>query len=133
MAYTLTFLDHRLYQCLSFDADIKFPDYSEYTKKFWILKEYAKTSSKISLGEKGENPSVKTNSSYSIEKSFRDDGELVVELIQNIKFSDNFDYFAKAEIQETEDEELEAIFSEIKASDFDVSKIKELFHDCFEQ
>ena len=57
----------------------------------------------------------------------------MVELIQNIKFSDDFDYFAKAEIQETEDEELEAIFSEIKASDFDVSKIKELFHDCFEQ
>ena len=57
----------------------------------------------------------------------------MVELIQHIKFSDDFDYFAKAEIQETEDQELEAIFSEIKASDFDVNKIKELFHDCFEQ
>ena len=52
---------------------------------------------------------------------------MVVELIQNIKFSDDFNYFAEAEIEETGDEELDEILSDIKSSNFNADKIRELF------
>ena len=42
MPYTVKFLDDKLYQSLSFDADMKFPNASDYTKKIWVLKEYKK-------------------------------------------------------------------------------------------
>jgi len=118
MSYTVTFLDHKLYQSICFDADIKFPDISEYSKKIWILKEYKKADGELDLTETNtEDKFVKTHSSYSIEKSFKGD-ELVVELIENIKFSDNFNYFAEAKIEEeTGDKELDQILSSIKKAE----------------
>ena len=80
MSYTVTFLNQKLYRSISFDADIKFPDISEYAKKIWVLKEYRKADGEVDLVEKqSETKSPKTYSSFSIEKSFRGD-ELVVEL-----------------------------------------------------
>jgi len=119
MSYTVTFLNQKLYRSISFDADIKFPDISEYAKKIWVLKEYRKADGEVDLVEKQpETKSPKTYSSFSIEKSFRGD-ELVVELIENIKFSDNFDYFSKAELEkDTGDEELDNILSYIKKSEY---------------
>jgi hypothetical protein len=117
MSLTIVFLDHKLYQSISFDADIKFPNSSEYAKKIWTLKEYKKADGKVDLAETtSEKDFYKTNSSYSIQKSFKGD-ELVVELIENIKFSDNFDYFSKAETEETGDEELDQILSSIKEAE----------------
>ena len=75
---------------------------------------------------KEKEDKVKTFSSFSIEKSFEDD-ELVVELVENIKFFDDFDYFAKAEIEETGDEELDALLNEVKLSDFNKRKIIDAF------
>tara|TARA_R100000152_G_C6765927_1_gene190786 strand:- start:867 stop:1349 length:483 start_codon:yes stop_codon:yes gene_type:complete len=127
MPYTITFPDRKLYQSLSFDADIKFPQLSEYTKKFWVLREYQKTGAEAFLSKaKEKDNKVKTFSSFSIEKSFEDD-ELVVELVENIKFFDDFDYFAKAEIEETGDEELDALLNEVKLSDFNKRKIIDAF------
>jgi hypothetical protein len=127
MPYTVTFLDQKLYQSLSFDADMKFTDASEYVKKVWILKEYKKAGGDLDLTQREEEkPFSKTSSSYELQKSFKGD-ELVVELIQNIKFSDDFNYFAEAEIEETGDEELDKTLSEIKSSKFNVDRIRELF------
>tara|TARA_R100000734_G_C3289249_1_gene81335 strand:- start:51 stop:518 length:468 start_codon:yes stop_codon:yes gene_type:complete len=120
MPYTVKFLDNKLYQSLSFDADMKFPDFSDYTKKIWVLKEYKKENGDIEIleGEQKEEEAKFSHSSYSLNKSFKND-ELVVELIQSFTVSDNFDFFAKAEIdQETGDEELDDMLREIKESDF---------------
>ena len=119
MPYTLTFLNQKLYRSISFDADIKFPNISEYAKKIWALKEYRKANGEVDLVEKGfENKLPKTYSSFSIAKSFKGD-ELVVELIENIKFSDSFDYFSKAELeQDTGDKELDNILSYINKSEY---------------
>ena len=127
MPYTVTFLDQKLYQSLSFDADIKFIEASEYAKKIWVLKEYTKAGGDVDL-TKGEDRKLfsKTYSSYELQKSFKGD-ELIVELIQNVNFSDEFDYFAEAEIKETGDEELDKTLSEIKSSNFNSDKIRELF------
>ena len=127
MPYTITFLDQKLYQSLSFDADMKFTEASEYAKKVWVLKEYTKEGGDLDLtkGEDGK-PFFKTYSSYEFQKSFKGD-ELIVELIQNVNFCDEFDYFAEAEIKETGDEELDKTLSEIKSSEFSVDKIIELF------
>ena len=78
MPYTVTFLDNKLYQSLSFDADIKFPEASIYAKKIWCLKEYKKQGQLIELseGEKKEKPPL-SSPSYSINKHFKND-ELVV-------------------------------------------------------
>ena len=53
MPYTVTFLDQKLYQSLSFDADMKFTDASEYAKKVWVLKEYKKAGGDLDLTERG--------------------------------------------------------------------------------
>ena len=53
MPYTLTFLNQKLYRSISFDADIKFPNISEYAKKIWALKEYRKADGEVDLVEKG--------------------------------------------------------------------------------
>jgi len=127
MPYIVTFLDQKLYQSLSFDADMKFTDASEYVKKVWILKEYKKAGGDLDLTQREEEKTFsKTYSSYELQKSFKGD-ELVVELVQNIKFSDDFNYFAEAEIEETGDEELDETLSEIKSSNFNSDKIRELF------
>jgi hypothetical protein len=121
MPYTVKFLDNKLYQSLSFDADMKFPDSSDYTKKIWVLKEYKKGKGDIEIfeGERKEEEAKFSHSSYSLNKSFKND-ELVVELIQSFTVSDNFDFFAKAEIdQETGDEELDNMLRKIQESDFD--------------
>ena len=57
MPYTVKFLDNKLYQSLSFDADMKFPDFSDYTKKIWVLKEYKKENGDIEILE-GEQKEV---------------------------------------------------------------------------
>ena len=118
MPCTITFLNQKLYQSISFDADIKFPNISEYAKKIWVLKEYKTANGEFDLTEKKpENKFSRTHSSYSIEKSFKGD-ELVVSLIENIKFSDNFNYFSEAGAEEdTGDEELDEILSHIKESE----------------
>jgi len=127
MPYTVTFLDDKLRQSLSFDADMQFPEASEYSKKVWVLKEYRKAGGEVDLGESNlRDQYSRTHSSYSIQKSFKGD-ELVVELIENIQFSDNFNYFAEAEIEETGEEELDRFLNEIKASDFKMEKIAEIF------
>ena len=119
MSCNITFLNQKLYQSISFDADIKFPDISEYAKKIWVLKEYKKADGELDLTEThSKNKFSRTHSSYSIEKSFKGD-ELVVELIENLEFSDNFDYFSEAGAEEdTGEEELNRILSYIKGSEF---------------
>ena len=58
MPCTITFLNQKLYQSISFDADIKFPNISEYAKKIWVLNEYKKANVEFDLTEKNQ----KTNS-----------------------------------------------------------------------
>ena len=125
MYFNVAFLDEKLYQSLSFDADIKFPEDSLYSKKIWVLKEYKKEGGELHLSESEEKEtSLKTNISYSLEKTFKVD-ELIVELVKNLRFTDDFDYFAQAEIEgETGDEELDAILAMIKDSDFNETIIK---------
>jgi hypothetical protein len=121
MPYTVKFLDNKMYQSLSFDADMKFPEASDYTKKIWVLKEYKKQKGEIELleGEKLEEDTKFSHSSYSLNKYFKED-ELVVELIQSFRVSDDFDFFAKAELnQDTGDEELDDMLRKIKEADFD--------------
>jgi hypothetical protein len=119
MPLTVSFLDQKLYQSISFDADIKFPNISEYAKKIWVLKEYKKADGELDLSEQPSHKGLsKTYSSYSIEKSFKGD-ELVVELREVVQFSDNFDYFSEAKTEEaTGEEELDKILSYIKGSEF---------------
>ena len=134
MPYTVTFLNDKLHQSLSFDADIKFPNASIYAKKIWSLKEYKKQGESIELieGERQEKPPL-TQSSYSINKYFEND-ELVVELLQSFSVSDDFDFFTKAELEkETGDEELDEILLKINESDFDESVIKAFILDSLLQ
>jgi|TARA_B100000085_G_scaffold284720_1_gene318554 hypothetical protein len=127
MPYTVTFLDDKLRQSLSFDADMQFPEASEYTKKVWVLKEYRKAGGDLDLSERSSDLVFeKTHSSYSLHKSFQGD-ELVVELVQSIKFFDDFDYFSEAEIEVTGEEELDDLLNQIKASEFKMEKIAEIF------
>ena len=134
MPYTVTFLDDKLYQSLSFDADIKFPEASVYAKKIWCLKEYKKQEGLIELSEgekKEERPS--SHSSYSLKKYFKND-ELVVELLQSFAVSDNFDFFTKTELEkETGDPELDKTLLQIDESDFDESVIKAFILDSILQ
>ena len=126
MYFNVAFLDEKLYQSLSFDADMKLPEASLYSKKIWILKEYKKEGGNLHLSESEERPiSFKPNVSYSLKKTFSGD-ELIVELVTEHRFSEHFDYFAKAEIKEGEtgDEELDTILVSIKDSDFDEKIIK---------
>jgi hypothetical protein len=127
MPHIVKFLDYKLYQSLGFDADMKFPEGSEYAKKIWVLKEYKKSKGQLDLTEGFEGLEEKsfsrTHSSYSIAKSF-DGDELIVELIENIKFIDDFDYFSKADLEEeTGEEELDKILLSIKESDFNPAVI----------
>lgn len=134
MPYTITFLNDKLHQSLSFDADIKFPNASIYAKKIWSLKEYKKQGESIELteGERQEKPPL-SQSSYSINKYFEND-ELVVELLQSFSVSDDFDFFTKAELEkETGDEELDEILLKINESDFDESVIKAFILDSLLQ
>ena len=134
MPYTVTFLNDKLHQSLSFDADIKFPNASIYAKKIWALKEYKKQGESIELteGERQEKPPL-SQSSYSINKYFEND-ELVVELLQSFSVSDDFDFFTKAELEkETGDEELDEILLKINESDFDESVIKAFILDSLLQ
>ena len=134
MPYTVTFLNDKLHQSLSFDADIKFPNASVYAKKIWSLKEYKKQGESIELieGERQEKPPL-SQSSYSINKYFEND-ELVVELLQSFSVSDDFDFFTKAELEkETGDEELDEILLKINESDFDESVIKAFILDSLLQ
>ena len=125
MPYTLSFLDQKLYTSLSFDADIKFPESSDFVKKFWILKEYKKVSSDLELSEsKGSDKQITSSSSYEIRKRFKGD-ELLVEIVQSLAFCDKFDFFSKADFDlPTGDEELDKMLNDIKDSDFDESVIK---------
>ena len=132
MPYTVEFLDNKLYQSLSFDADIKFQHSSEYAKKIWVLKKYKSQGGKVQLSEAAqeEESTVNKNSSFFLEKSFKND-ELVVELIQHYTFKDDFDFFAKAELEEdTGDQELNEELEKIKKSDFSEQLIKNLIEDC---
>lgn len=130
MSYTVTFLDDKLYQSLSFDADIKFPEASVYAKKIWALKEYKRQGGKVNLSKEEERENAKlSHSSYSLKKSFKND-ELVVELIQSFTISETFNFFSKAFLeQETGDEELDQILLKISQSDFDESVIKAFILD----
>jgi len=135
MPYTVKFLDDKLYQSISFDADMKFPDASDYTKKIWVLKEYKKQQGNVELleGEKPEEEAKFSHSSYSLNKYFQND-ELVVELIQSFTVSDNFDFFAKADLdEETGDEDLDKILCKIGESDFDEQVIKAFILDSLLQ
>ena len=119
MPLTVIFLDQKLYQSISFDADIKFSDISEYAKKIWILKEYKKADGEVDLVEDSSEKSYsKTHSSYSIKKSFKGD-ELVVELRESLKFSDSFDYFSKPKPEKkTNEEELNKILASINEAEY---------------
>ena len=130
MYFNVAFLDEKSYQSLSFDADIKFPQGCLYSKKIWILNQYKKQGGELSLSESEEKPyRLKPTVSYSLEKIFKED-ELIVELVKEHRFSDDFDYFAEAEIEEdTGDEELNAIVSKIKDSGFDQSEIRAFILD----
>jgi hypothetical protein len=134
MPYTVKFLDDKLYQSLSFDADIKFPNASIYAKKIWLLKEYKKQGGLVDLieGEQEEEAKL-SHSSYSLKKYFKND-ELVVELIQSFTVSETFDFFSKAFLeQETGEEELDEILLTINNSDFDESVIKAFILDSLLQ
>ena len=130
MYFNIAFLDEKLCQSLSFDADIKFPQGCLYSKKIWVLNEYKKQGGKLSLSESEEKPyRLKATVSYSLQKIFKED-ELIVELVKDHRFSDDFDYFAEAEIDEySGDEELDLIVSKIKDSGFDQSVIRAFILD----
>ena len=135
MPYTVKFLDNKLYQSISFDADMKYPNALDYTKKIWLLKEYQKQQGNVELleGEKPEEEAKFSHSSYSLNKYFQND-ELVVELIQSFTVSDDFDFFAKADLdKETGDEDLDKILCDIGESDFDESVIKAYILDSLLQ
>ena len=125
MPYTLSFLNQKLYRSLSFDADIKFPESSDFVKKFWILKEYKKVSSDLELSEsKDSDKEMISSSSYEIHKRFQGD-ELIVEIVQSLAFCEEFNYFSKADFDlPTGDEELDKMLTDIKDSDFDESVVK---------
>ena len=128
MPYTVSFLDQKLYQSLSFDADMKFSEASEYARKVWDLKEYKKAGGELDLTEGDDKKTFSgTYSSYELQKSFKGD-ELVVELVQNVKFSDDFNYFSEAEVgEETGEEELDQILSRIKDTKFNSTQNQKLF------
>tara|TARA_R100000742_G_C4273936_1_gene93698 strand:- start:858 stop:1322 length:465 start_codon:yes stop_codon:yes gene_type:complete len=134
MPYTVTFLDDKLYQSLSFDADIKFPEASLYAKKIWALREYKKQGGEVKVSEETKDEEAKlSHSSYSLKKSFKND-ELVVELIQSFTVSETFNFFSKAALEkETGDEELDEILLKISESDFDESVIKAFILDSLLQ
>jgi len=93
MPYTVSFLDRKLHQSLSFDSDIRFPKSCDFVKKYWILKEYKKQGGSIDITEAEEKEKEhKSFSSYEIKKSFKGN-ELVVEIVQSLSFSDGFDFF----------------------------------------
>tara|TARA_R110000787_G_scaffold66655_1_gene149549 strand:- start:9 stop:539 length:531 start_codon:yes stop_codon:yes gene_type:complete len=126
MPYTVSFLDRKLYQSLSFDSDIRFPESCDFIKKFWILKEYKKQGADVTISESQEQKEDgKRHSSYEIQKRFKGD-ELIVEIVQSLIFSDNFDFFAKAEFDlPTGDIELDKILKEIKGLEFNQVAIAE--------
>ena len=130
MPYTVKFLDDKLYQSLSFDADIKFQFCTKYSKKIWILRKYKMQGGSIELSEaKKEIQICNGHSSFSINKSFRND-ELIVEVVQNYTLQDNFDFFEKVELEdETGDKELNEVLAEIKKSDFSETLIKNLLQE----
>mgnify|MGYP003132267572 FL=1 len=135
MPYTVKFLDDKLYQSLSFDADMKFPNASDYTKKIWVLKEYKKQQGDVELleGEKLEEEAKFSHSSYSLNKYFQND-ELVVELIQFNHLTDDFDFFAKADLdKETGDEDLDKVLLKIDESGFAEQVIKAFILDSLLQ
>lgn len=124
MPYIVSFLDRKLYQSLSFDSDMRFPESCDFIKKFWVLKEYKKQGADITISESDEKQEGSQVSTYEIQKRFKDD-ELIVEIIQSFGFSDDFDFFAKAEFDlPTGDNELDEILGGIKESDFNESVIK---------
>lgn len=133
MPYTVKFLDNKLYQSLSFDADIKFQQCTDYAKKIWVLKEYKAQGGEVQLTEAmegdGKEDTSLQRSSFSLRKSFKND-ELVVEVIQHYTFQDNFNFFVKAELDEdTGDKELDRQLAEIKESDFSEQLIKNLIKE----
>ena len=133
MPYIVKFLNDKLHQSLSFDADIKFPDASLYAKKIWCLKEYKKQGEEVELTEGEEKKAPLSSSSYSINKYFKDD-ELVVELLQFFSVSNDFNFFTKADLEkETGDEELDEILLKINESNFDESVIKAFILDSLLQ
>jgi hypothetical protein len=133
MPYIVEFLDDELYRSLSFDADIKFQQGTQYAKKIWVLKKYKSQGGKVDLTdseiENGKD-AVNKCSSYSLKKSFKNN-ELVVEVIQHYTLQDNFDFFSKAELEEdTGDESLNKELAKIKESDFSEQLIKDLIEEC---
>ncbi len=136
MPYTVKFLDKKLYQSLSFDADMKFPNASDYTKKIWVLKKYKSQGGKVELIEfekEKANHTVNKYSSYSLRKSFKND-ELVVEVIQHYTLQDDFDFFCKAELEEdTGDESLNEELAKIKESDFSAPDHQLIFKVIFDK
>lgn len=133
MPYIVKFLNDKLHQSLSFDADIKFPDASLYAKKIWCLKEYKKQGEEVELTEGEEKKAPLSSPSYSINKYFKGD-ELVVELLQSFSVSNDFNFFTKAELEkETGDKELDEILLEISESDFDEGVIKAFILDSLLQ
>jgi hypothetical protein len=131
MPYTVKFLDDKLYQSLSFDADIKFESSTKYSKKIWILKNYKIQGGLLELTEAKEDIHISNgHSSFSINKSFKND-ELIIEVVQNYTFQNNFDFFEKVELDDdTGDEELNKVLAEIKESDFSEHLIKNLIQEC---
>lgn len=131
MPYTVKFLDIKLYQSLSFDSEIKFQQSTEYAKKIWVLKEYKSLGGGVELAKaKIEDDSVNRFSSYSLNKSFKND-ELVIEVIQHYTLQDHFDFFTKAELEEdTGDEDLNKELAKIKESNFSEQLIKNLIEEC---
>jgi len=135
MPYTVEFLDDELYRSLSFDADIKFPQGTEYAKKIWVLKIYKSQGGNVELTLFDKNRGKKKDtvnkySSYSLSKSFKNN-ELVVEVIQHYTLQDDFDFFSKAELEcDTGDDDLNEELAKIKESDFSEELIKNLIEEC---
>jgi hypothetical protein len=135
MPYIVEFLDDELYRSLSFDADIKFQQGTEYAKKIWVLKKYKSQGGKVELTNseietENEKNAVNRYSSYSLSKSFKNN-ELVVEVIQHYTLHDNFDFFSKSDLEDdTGDESLNKELAKIKESDFSEQLSKNLIEEC---
>tara|TARA_R110000744_G_scaffold308295_3_gene416338 strand:+ start:1045 stop:1473 length:429 start_codon:yes stop_codon:yes gene_type:complete len=131
MPYTVKFLDDKLYQSLSFDADIKFQASTEYAKKIWLLIKYKSQGGAVELAETiKEDQTANRYSSFSLNKSF-ENNELVVEVIQHYTLQDHFDFFEKTELEDdTGDEGLNKVLAKIKESDFSEHLIKNLLQEC---
>ena len=72
MANKIVFLNQKLHQSISSDADIAFPNENLYSKKIWILNEYKKQNGELFLSQDDSEASEKNLDSSKITNSLKE-------------------------------------------------------------